>query len=69
MEKIPRATPLRIANIILAPRKPPVAAVVVKADLHTRIMIPGISLAKLIRTPKHTIIYSPDMKGTTFVDT
>ena len=52
LENTPRATPLRIASITVAPRKPPCAAVVVKALSITSAIAPGTWSAKLTKMPK-----------------
>ena len=49
LEKTPRETPFWMASITVAPTKPPVAAVPVKASLKTRANAPGTSPAKRTR--------------------
>lgn len=50
LEKIPRATPKRIAAITAAPAKPPVAAIGVKAWVKISWNAPGIASAWTTRT-------------------
>ncbi|MMZ58315.1 hypothetical protein D1872_202880 [compost metagenome] len=69
LAKIPLATPLRIASIIVAPANPPVADVVENAEWSTSAIAAGSWSANRISTMRQISTYKPVLKGTTFVDT
>ena len=64
LENTPRATPLRIANITVAPAKPPTAAVGVKASVIICIIADGTCSRKIIKNTTVTAIYKTAMAGT-----
>ena len=64
LENKPRAIPLRIANIIVAPKKPPVAAVPVKASCRTIAIAPGSASRNINRMAMVVITYSAAINGT-----
>ena len=64
LENTPRATPLRIASMTVAPKKPPWAAVGVKASCSTIPIAPGILSAKQTKMPTVVMKYSTAIAGT-----
>ena len=66
LENTPRAIPDWIASMILAPKKPPVAAVLVNAEVTTRVTAFRSWSAFETRTLKHATMYIIAIVGTTF---
>ncbi len=64
LEKMPRATPKRIAAMTAAPAKPPVAAIGVKAWVKIRLKAVGIASTLTTSTTIPAMMYATHMKGT-----
>ena len=66
LEKMPRAIPIRSANIRVAPAKPPVAAAPLNALSTTKATAAGISDACVTRIISVAVMYNRAIKGTSF---